>query len=190
MVLNDLQMNSSQMVAKALAITFRRWRFILLALFVATLLLFIAIWLPNLSFLWYLFTDSMFSWATRFGILGGSFAMLKLNSTTLSRTVLFTLVVLAGINVSLFAYYLKQRITVGREMGMSLFGTILGFVGAGCASCGSVVLSSIFGIGATAGFLGFLPLRGLEFGLVSIILLVISIVLVSKKIINPLTCAR
>lgn len=79
---------------------------------------------------------------------------------------------------------------MGREMGMSLFGTMLGLVGVGCASCGSVVLSSIFGLGATAGFLALLPLRGLEFSFISIILLIVSITLVSKKIIDPVVCPR
>ncbi len=179
-----------RVVIRALTITFRQWRYALLALIVAAGLLLVTIWLPNLSFMWYLFTDSSFSWATRFGILGGSLTTLKLNSTPLSRTILFTLVVLAGMNVSMLAYYLKRRITMGRELGMSLFGTILGLIGVGCASCGSVVLSSIFGLSATAGFLTLLPLRGLEFGLISIMLLAISIALVSKKIINPLICAR
>lgn len=177
-------------VIKALIITFRQWRYVLLALVVAALLLLVAIWLPNLSFLWYLFTDSTFSWATRLGILSGSLATLQLNSTPLSRTLLFVLVILASVNVSLFTYYLKRRFTMGREMGISLFGTILGLVGVGCASCGSVVLSSIFGLSATASFLALLPLRGLELGLLSIILLVVSITLVSKKIIDPIICPR
>ena len=175
---------------RAWTITFRQWHYVILALFVATILLFIAIWLPNLSFLWYLFTNSTFSWVTRLSILSGSLATLKLNSTLLSRIVLLVLVVLAGVNVSMLAYYLKRRFTLGREVGMSLFGTTLGLVGVGCVSCGSVVLSSIFGLGATAGFLTLLPLRGLEFGLVSILLLVVSIALVSKKIIDPMICAR
>lgn len=177
-------------VAKACVITFRQWHYVVLAVVVAAVLLLVAIWLPNLSFLWYLFADSNFSWATKISILGGSLAILQLNSTPLSRTILFVLVVLAGVNVSLFAYYLKRRLTMGREMGMSLFGTMLGLVGVGCASCGSVVLSSIFGFSATAGFLAFLPLRGLEFGLISILLLTVSITLVSKKIIDPMACAR
>lgn len=177
-------------VIRALVITFQQWRYVLLALIVVVLLLLVAIWLPNLSFLWYLFTDPTFSWTTRLGILSGSLATLQLNSTPLSRTILFTLVVLAGVNVSLFAYYLKHRLAMGREMGMSLFGTMLGLVGVGCASCGSVVLSSMFGLAATAGFLALLPLRGLEFGLISIVLLVVSITLVSKKIMDPMACAR
>lgn len=183
----SLQLNSGYMVAKVLVITFRHWRYVLLALLVAALLLFIAIWLPNLSFMWYLFTDSAFSWATRFSFIGSSLTFLQLNSTPASRAVLFTLIVLAGMNVSLLTYYLRRRLALGREMGLSLFGTILGLVGVGCASCGSVVLSSIFGLGATAGFLALLPLRGLEFGLISIFLLAVSVTLVSRKIIDKET---
>lgn len=177
-------------VAKAFATTFREWRYMLLALVVAALLLLIAIWLPNLSFIQYLFTDSRFSWATRFGILGGSLSMYKQNSTVISRTLLVILVFLTGVNVSLLTYYLKRRIALGREMGTGLLGTLLGLVGVGCTSCGSVVLSSIFGLGATAGFLSFLPLRGLEFGFLSIALLAISITMVSRKIIHPMMCVR
>ena len=177
-------------VPRAFVITFQHWRYVLLALVVATVFLLVAIWLPNMSFIWYLFTDSTFSWATRLSIIGSSFTVLQLNSKPASRAILFTLVVLAGMNVSLFTYYLKRRLALGREMGMSLFGIILGLVGVGCASCGSVVLSSIFGLGATAGFLSLLPFRGLEFGFISIILLAVSITLIAKKIIDPLACPR
>ena len=185
-----MKLGMMRVVVGALAIAFRQWHYVLLALIVATILLLIAIWLPNLSFIWYLFTDSTFSWATRFAVLGTSLATLQLNSTPISRTILFILVVLAGINVSLLVYYLKRRVALGREMGMSLLGTMLGLVGVGCLSCGSVVLSSIFGLGATAGFLGLLPLRGLEFGIISIVLLAVSITLVSNKIIDPVACPR
>lgn len=57
----------------------------------------------------------------------------------------------------------------------------VGLLGIGCDACGLVILSSIFGLSATAGFIGILSLAGLEFGLLGIIILTISIYLVAKK---------
>ena len=71
---------------------------------------------------------------------------------------------------------------------MGLGGIIAGFIGVGCAACGSVILSSIFGIGATAGFIGFLPLKGQEFSLLAVGILGFSNFMISKKILDPAIC--
>ena len=69
-----------------------------------------------------------------------------------------------------------------------VIGIIVGFLGVGCASCGSLILSSIFGLSVTASFIGFLPFKGLELGILGIVILLISIYLVAKKIQDPLMC--
>lgn len=173
---------------RAFVAVFQRWPYALLTVGVALLLLLTAAWLPNASFLWYVFTGSAFSLSTKFGLIGSSFSILMLNTTPLRFALTILLVILAGLNVSLLTYHLKQRIALGRAAGASVAGTLIGLVGVGCASCGSVILTSLIGWGATAGFLKFLPWRGAEFGLLGSTLLLISMWLTAKKITDPEAC--
>lgn len=175
-------------VTKAFATTFCKWRYVVLALTMAMILLFVAIWLPNISFLRYILTSPAFSWSARAGILWASWGNLETNFTPATRILALAIVLLAAINVSLMVFHLRQRVVIAKEAGASLAGTLLGLVSVGCASCGSVILASIFGVSATVGFLGSLPLRGLEFGILSIGLLLVSIVSVAKRIASPLSC--
>ena len=48
-------------------------------------------------------------------------------------------------------------------LGGFLLTIILGILGFGCASCGPLILTSIFGFSATIGFLSILPFNGLRF---------------------------
>ena len=57
-----------------------------------------------------------------------------------------------------------------------------------CASCGSVILSTFLGVGATAAFTGFLPFGGQEFSILAIIILAASLYVTGKKIADPLVC--
>ena len=93
-----------------------------------------------------------------------------------------------GVNISMFVFYLRRRISSESSAGISMGGIVLGLLGVGCASCGSVILSTIFGLTAASGFLGILPLRGQEFGLIGFILILYSIIILSQKISNPLIC--
>lgn len=177
-------------VTKACAITFRRWPYALLASCVVLLLLFAVAWLRNLSFLWYFFATPGFTWTTRFTILASSFQTLQLNSTPLGLTLIVVVALLAAVNISLLVFYIRRRMYLEKEMGTSALGTLFGLLGVGCASCGSVILSSFFGFGATIHILGFLPLHGQEFSYLGIVLLLISIIMVSKKIMGPAVCVR
>jgi len=88
----------------------------------------------------------------------------------------------------MFIFYLKTRITLEKSSGLGLLGIISGLLGVGCASCGSVVLSTLIGVSLTTGIVDFLPLNGLEFGILGMIIVILSIYLLSKKILNPLIC--
>lgn len=95
---------------------------------------------------------------------------------------------LAGINVSVLAHYFKRRIPLQKAMGVSTVGILGSFLGIGCASCGSVLLISLLGLSAAGGFIRLLPLRGMEFGIVSILILLSSLFFVARKIESPLVC--
>lgn len=169
-------------------VVFHRPSYIILGIIVAVFLLLLAIWLPNLSFLKYIISSSTYSLSSKLNILWGSLGFLKTNFTPLTRLLAILVVILSGINIALLSFYIKNRIKIETDAGTGILGTITGLLGVGCASCGSVVLSSIIGLGASTSFLGFFPLNGAEFGIFGILLILFSIYLLAKKIQNPLVC--
>lgn len=175
-------------VVASLKTVFSRPWYIGLALAVALTLLFLAIWLPNISFLKHITVSNTYSFSDKVAILWSSLGFIKTNSTPVTRTLIITVIILSGVNVSLLAFYLKNRIKLEKAAGSGVLGTIAGLLGVGCTSCGSVLLSSIFGLSATAGFIGVLPLKGAEFGIVGILILTLSIYLIAKKIQTPFVC--
>ncbi|MBI1984556.1 MAG: hypothetical protein HYS60_00380, partial [Candidatus Wildermuthbacteria bacterium] len=95
---------------------------------------------------------------------------------------------LFAVNIVLVVFYFRRRAKLQQAAGLSFAGALSGLLGIGCAACGSVILSSVFGIGATASFLSVLPLKGQELGILSVIILSASIYLVYRKINDPLIC--
>lgn len=82
---------------------------------------------------------------------------------------------LVGVDVALVAYHLREhRLTAG-EGSAGLVGILLGTLGAGCASCGSAVLAGLLSFLGVGGAVTLLPLDGLEFAVVALLVLVLSI---------------
>lgn len=87
---------------------------------------------------------------------------------------------LFGIYISLLVYKIRMNLK-GKKM-MSIFGGsggfIVGLFGAGCPMCGSVIFA-LFGAPLA---LFFMPFKGLELRVLSIMILSLSVYLVSKNI--------
>lgn len=166
----------------------KNWQYVILALTASVLIFLFAVWLPNFSFIGEIITSQYFGTSEKIEILFSSLKAFKTNLMPLSRIILVTISLLFGLNISLFVFYLKRRIKLQKEAGLSVGGIIAGMVGIGCASCGSFILTSLFGMSASVAFLGLLPLGGHEFGILSIAILGYSIISISKKIQEPLVC--
>lgn len=165
------------------------WYWLLtLAIFCSTLAF--AIWLPNLSFLRHTAVSSDYTIAQKFSLFFTSLGALDTNFTLLSRTLTIIVALLFAVNVVLVVHYFRKRIALQRSAGLSLLGAFTGLLGIGCAACGSVLLSSVLGITATASFIRTLPLGGQEFGLLSIGILGFSVFLTVKKIKGPALCKK
>ena len=99
--------------------------------------------------------------------------------------------VLFGINIALLTYYIRRRQekTGNTKASLaSLGGIVSAGLGIGCAACGSVVLTSLLGMFGAGSLLLLLPLHGAEFGIVGLILLLVSIRYLIKRIQDPLVC--
>ncbi|MBI2042064.1 MAG: hypothetical protein HYT20_03565 [Candidatus Nealsonbacteria bacterium] len=169
---------------------FCNWQYALLAVVIFILVLAFSIWLPNLSFLRHTVESSSLSLTQKLYLLVSSLGALGTNFSPLSRILTVLISLFFGINMSLLSFYFKTRFALQRAAGASMAGILSGLLGIGCASCGSVILTSLFGLSATASFIGILPLKGQEFGLLGIGILGFSIFFTAKKIKSPAVCIR
>lgn len=166
---------------------FKKPAYLLLSTLTAFLILALSIWLPNLSFVKNVLLSEDFLYSQKINILIISLGALKTNFTPASRTLTIVSALLSGINFSLLIFYFK-RLKNAKIFGSGLGGTISTVLGSGCASCGSVILTSLFGVTTTVSLIYTLPLRGNEFSLAGITILVLSIFLLTKKINKPISC--
>lgn len=172
-------------IGKALAVVFRKPLYSALALAVALALLLSATWIPNLTLLKYAYTsESLSVW----NLLGASPAYFLANTVGLRAGLVVLVALLSGIDAALVVFYFRRRIQKNLAGGAGILGAIVGMAGVGCAACGSILLSSFFGFGATAAIVGALPFGGAEFAVVGVAVLVIAIYTVARKIANPDAC--
>lgn len=165
-------------------VVFKNFKYILLALVISFIYLLVAILIPSYSIIKFFWGSSM----PIFNLIKLAIDFFISNSTNLTRTFVLIISILSGLNFSMLVFYLKKRISLQKNIGTGFLGMIAGILGIGCASCGSIILSSIFGLTAATNFLRVLPFNGLEFGIVGILLLLLSIYFLSTKIQNPLIC--
>jgi hypothetical protein len=100
-------------------------------------------------------------------------------STTSNSAFLFLIIisVLSGIVISMSIFLLKRQLSSGYA-GTS--GVIVGLIAPACPSCAL----GLFGVIGLGGFLTILPFKGLELGVLGILLLISSMNYLSKKIVT------
>ena len=164
-------------------------KYLAVAIAIALIVIIFAAWLPNLHLIIRTMTNQTMTLWQKTNLLTGLLGSLQTNFTPLSRLVTFISAGLAGVQVSLLVYYLRQTAKLQQSMGISALGVATSMLGVGCASCGSVVLTSLIGFGSATVILGFLPLHGQEFGFIGIAILLFAINFTLKKIDQPYACA-
>lgn len=175
---------------KAFSEVFANTYYIALASTLALLAFVLAVWLPNLGLITEIFTTSSAPLAAKLKITVSLLGGIGTNFSTLSASYTIAIAILFGINIAMVVYFLKKRREQIKREGLiaEIGGVTSGALGIGCAACGSFLLSTILASFGAAGALAILPLKGGEFGILSIILLVVSIGLISKQITKPLIC--
>jgi hypothetical protein len=108
-------------------------------------------------------------------ILLGLYPFLGTNYGPLAEVLLVAVALLAGIDVAMVAYHFREHGVAVKEGSGSTVGLVLGALGAGCAACGSAVLAGLLSLFGVAGAATVLPLDGLEFSLLALVALVLSI---------------
>ena len=86
--------------------------------------------------------------------------------------------ILAGLNISLTILRTRAtKVFIGRPNLLTIFGSFGGAFGAACSACNTSLIALL----GVSGGLAVFPLRGLEFSLLAIVLLVFSLYYVSKS---------
>ena len=168
---------------KGFTLVFKKVQYSIGALCVAVvsyLLLVVAPQYQLISFFWGLQINF---WRKIYFVLtiAGSF----LSSTELLNAAYVVAVsVLLGLNIAAFIYFYRSvhKGFDGKSIGAGLGGGFLAFLGAGCASCGTFIATYVLGLLGAQGLLLWLPLGGMEFAIVGIVGLVVSLYLVCKKV--------
>ena len=163
-------------------------KYLALSTLVALIVIAFAAWLPNLHLITRTMTSSSMTIWQKTNLLTSLLGSLQTNFTPLSQVVTATSAVLTGLQASLLVFYIRQTAAVQQSMGVSFVGVATSMLGVGCASCGSVVLTSLVGFGSATVVLGFLPFRGQEFGFLGIGILLFAMSLTLKKINQPYVC--
>jgi len=132
----------------------------------------LALFLFNALIINYKILFSDFSFTLFFSLLSGT-----LSSIATSSLILLTIMsLLAGIVIAMTVFLVHRQVTGG--IGASASGIFVSLIAPACPSC-AIGLLSVLGLG---GFLAFLPFKGLELGVLGVILLMVSIIYLSNKI--------
>jgi hypothetical protein len=170
---------------------FRYSRYRTVAIAVALGVLAVGVSLSNFGIIYQVIFSESISLGTKLSFIGGLFGSLATNFTILSAMYLVFVSMLFGINISLLVFYVRRRQEVTKNNKAhiaSISGLISSILGIGCVACGSVVLTSTLAIFGAGWIVALLPLHGLEFSVIGIIFLAVSISYLAKKIDDPIVC--
>lgn len=165
--------------------------YIVLAVVMALAAFLFAVWLQNLGLIGEVLGTSGAPLAAKLKIMMALLGGIGTNFSVFSAGYTIAIAALFGINSAMVVYFLKRtRAGLGRQnLAVGIGGIASGALGIGCAACNSFILSTVLSSFGAAGALAILPLRGGEFGILSIVLLTFSLILIAKKIAAPLTCS-
>jgi hypothetical protein len=164
--------------------------YVALAGVLAMLAFLLAVWLPNLALLGQVFGSNA-PLAAKLGIALSLLGGIGTNFSPLAAGYTIAIAVLFGMTGAMITYLLKQRrlAAAGQNIAIGSGGVASGAIGIGCAACGSLILGGALPFAGAAGALALLPLQGEEFGILSVALLFVSLLLVSKNIAKPIACS-
>lgn len=168
---------------------FRRRGPVIAAALAALATVLVAMALPSLKLIGFILTEPDFGVALKLQAVARAVWSGRIAFTGASAPLVPVVALLFGWNVGLLFHRLQGKIREERAAGAGVVGLVVGLLGVGCAACGSVLLTTLFGAGAAVAVLGALPLGGIEFGVVGVLVLLGSIHHVSRKIAEPDACA-
>ena len=174
----------------ALARVFAHPLYVALAAVLGMLAFLLAVWASNLGLLFEVFSSPDVPLPEKLGIALSLLGGIVTNFNLLSASYTIAIVVLFGVTTAMTIWFLRQKRVagVGRSVTIGSGAIASGVLGIGCAACGSLILSVVLPALGAAGAVAALPLEGEEFGILSVALLFVSLLLVSKSIEESVSC--
>ncbi|MEY3784347.1 MAG: hypothetical protein RLZZ230_669 [Candidatus Parcubacteria bacterium] len=179
------------MTKRVLKRVFGETRYVIGALIVVFLAMTGSLLLPNAVIIKQILSSSILTLSSKISFVASLYGTLFSSNTIFSGLILVITALMFGINIGLLVYYIRRRQEKGNDKKAhfaSLGGLISAVLGMGCAACGSVVLTAVFGMLGAGSLVYLLPFKGAEFGVLGIILLGVSIQYLIKRINDPMVC--
>jgi hypothetical protein len=156
----------------------------------AILVFLLTVWFPNLGLMAQVFSGSNAPLAATLGIALSLLGGIGTNFSLLSAGYTIAIAVLFGLTTAMIVYLVKQRRigAAGQSLAIGSGAVASGVLGIGCAACGSLIVGVVLPSLGAAGALAALPLNGEEFGILSVALLCVSLLLVSRNIAESIAC--
>lgn len=164
--------------------------YIIIALAVAFTAFAFMLWLPNWSFVSFVFENTNVSWGDKVTFLFTLLGSIVTNFTVLGAFGIALAALLFGIQIALTMYLLRERsfAMAGKSAAASGAGMSIGLLGIGCSACGSLILTAVLPAIGASGVLALLPLRGAEFSLLGILIIALSVFHTARYIMRPAVC--
>lgn len=164
-----------RLMARALRLVLSIPRYAALAAVAGVVALSLFVLPTNLALVRDLVVGGSLPLADRLVVLSQLYPFVGTDYDAVQGAVLVATAALVGANVALAVYHVREhRVSVTRGSG-SLAGVVLGTLGAGCAACGGAILAGLLGVFGATGALTLLPLDGLEFALLALAVVVLSV---------------
>jgi len=173
----------------ALRSAFSRPRGVIAFVLGASVIWAIASWLRNFSLLGLIFTNPSWTLGERVAFFFLGWATPFLNTSTLTFVFLMASTMLAGVQTAFVFAIVSDKARAAKAAGKGVIGSFLALLGVGCSACGSIILTTILGAGATTGLLAFLPLGGSEFAILGALILLMLVLYTARQIARPSICA-
>lgn len=164
-----------QLMGRTVKLVLRLPRYAGLAILYSVSTLTIFVFARNLTILQRVILFGNLGLEPRLRVLAGMYPGVGSAYTAVQSGLLVATAVLIGVNLALLTYHVRKHRVSLQEGSGSLGGVVLGTLGAGCAACGSAVLAGVLSAVGAGGLITLLPLDGLEFALIALLVVLLSV---------------
>lgn len=174
----------------ALGKVFCRPLYVLVAVTLAMATFLLAVLFPNIELIGEVFSGSDTPLASSLAIILGLLGGIATNFSLLSAGYTIAIALLFGLVAAMIVYLIAQRrvAAAGQNIALGSGALASGVLGVGCAACGTLILgAAVPSLGAAAAIAA-LPLNGAEFGILSVVLLFVSLLLIGRSIAAAAAC--
>ncbi len=169
---------------------FSRPKYIVLAALAAFAIFFSTLWFPEVPLIGFYLSDPTFSDTDIYSLVTQILLSSIIGISLIELIYIAMVAVLVGINFSLFVFYLRMYRSAPSVTGVAggFLGTVFAFLGFGCASCGTIFLSTLSVAASGVGLYALSPYLGIGLGITGTLMLLLSAVLLSRAINKPPVC--